>query len=573
MCMFVHQHPASTGPVPLKWKVILMTPVYICGHKNPDTDSVCSTYCYARLKNRIAGTEQTRAIRCGPLNQQTSYIFKKAGLTPPEFVKNIWPSCADVMNARPDVVKQGAPLDEVFHLLDEKHLNAVPVIDAADHFLGLVNLNMLTKRFLGFGHGRTEIIFNPDNVSRVLGQPALVRGEKAGGAFSLIIGAFPFEEFCTRLDALPVDRVVLMVGDRPDLIEYALAQRVAILILTGIRDPAAAATRFRNSSAWVFASPFDTIETYRRLMLSMPVESVMSSESPVLGPDSRIAEASAILADHAVRGIPIIADEQFVGLITRTDLLNPQPKQLILMDHNEISQAIDGAEMAEILEVVDHHRLGALTTSLPIHFYAKPVGSTCTLVFEKYRLQGIQPSPAEAMLLLSGILSDTLALRSPTATNDDREALEALSVLAGVADWKAFAADLFSNTCNLLFGNLTELVKADLKIYHEHGVAVGIAQIEVVDMDEADEVRQRLAVEVEKLRQTQALDWAMLLVTDIIHTNSRLITTGLEKADQQLKYARMEKGYFLLPGVLSRKKQLLPEVLRVIERQARGKEG
>jgi len=246
-------------------------------------------------------------------------------------------------------------------------------------------------------------------------------------------------------------------------------------------------------------------------------------------------------------------------------------KNLILVDHNELAQAVGGADEAHIVEIVDHHRIGALTTSSPINIYSKPVGSTCTLVFEKFRMHGVPPSQQEATLLLSGIISDTLALRSPTATDDDRDALKSLCMLAGLSDWVAFADDIFSNTHNLLFENLSQITDADLKIYTEKGFSVGIAQIEVVDIDEANAVRDRLAVELESMRKDRGLDWAMLLVTDIIHANSGLITSGSEEADSRLTYTPVEKRYFALPGVLSRKKQLLPEVLRVIDDLAAAK--
>ncbi|MCD8491102.1 MAG: DHH family phosphoesterase [Geovibrio sp.] len=234
------------------------------------------------------------------------------------------------------------------------------------------------------------------------------------------------------------------------------------------------------------------------------------------------------------------------------------------MDHNELSQAVDGAETALIHEIVDHHRLGTIKTKTPIHFFAKPVGSTCTLVYQQYIINGVEIDRETASILLSGILSDTVILKSPTTTEEDKRAVSALAELAGI-NYEEYGVEIFSATDSLKTRDPQSIINTDFKIYEEYGIKVGISQVEVVTLQEMDEVKNNLIQAISINTNEKGLDWGMLLVTDIIMERSILLTTGFEAAEKILAYNRTEDRCFDLPGVLSRKKQLLPEILRVLE--------
>ncbi len=537
--------------------------VYVCGHKNPDSDSVCAAWAYARLKNRLGSKHPVLAIRCGHLTRQTEAVFQMAGVEPPPFLKNLHRSLGDVMNRDTDAVDASAPLEEVLHTLDLNHRHAAPVVDSEGAYRGVINLNILAGRFLGIGKGRTELLFRSGNVARVLQTDPVSRGRVDGCALSMLIGAFPFEGFSERLAKLVPAHLLLVTGERDDVLRYAMAAGVAAVVVTGVSDPARLSTVAKGYAGWLFVSPYDTLETYRRLLLSTPVAAVMSSDARTLPPSATLHEAAEVFHDHNQRGIPVLDDGRLVGIVTRTDLIEPPARKLILVDHNELAQAIEGADEADILEVIDHHRMGSLSSTHPMTVYARPVGSTCTLVYERYLAHDVVPARDEALVLLSGIIADTLALRSPTATAADKLALAALAAVAGLADWRPYADELFARSGSLKTESAAQVVARDCKIYEEHGLRMAISQVEVLDMDEVQDAQEALLDAVRGLRAERGLDWAMLLVTDIIHGRSLLLSDGLKNAAGLFKYTSLTPSVHDLPGVLSRKKQLLPEVLRV----------
>ena len=239
-------------------------------------------------------------------------------------------------------------------------------------------------------------------------------------------------------------------------------------------------------------------------------------------------------------------------------------RKLILVDHNELSQAIGGAEEAEICEIIDHHRMGAEKTNAPIYIYAKPIGSTCSIVYSHFRMAGIDPDPATALLMLSGLLSDTMLLRSPTTTPEDRLYAPELARLAGV-DLQEYGALMLSHTASLKQADPLQMISADFKEYAEGGFSVGVGQVEVGTLADMDEVKVGILAALDTVRKERKLSWALLLVTDITDEHSVLMCSPWPAAEKELAYQQLEDNVFDLPGVLSRKKQLLPEILRIID--------
>ncbi|WP_265823398.1 putative manganese-dependent inorganic diphosphatase [Geovibrio ferrireducens] len=542
-----------------------MPEIYVVGHKNPDTDSIASAYGYAKLKNKLDKENIYTAARCGNLNKQTRFIFDKFGITPPVFIKDVYPKVSDVMTRQVIALNENEPLFGVIRNIDELKIRITPVVEGGNIFKGIVSIFELSD-FLATKDVTAKPVFHfrAENFEKVIGGYNFIRGRNEEFKASVIIGAMPYERFKERMEKKESSDMVLIVGKRRDIIEYAVKKQLPAIILTGIRDESDVDLDFSNYEGWVFISELDTAETVRRLQLSIPTKAVMKTDIPSVDEGDYLEEVKDKLLQIDHKGLPVLRDNRLIGIITRSDLIKKTQKGLILMDHNELSQAVDGAETAQIHEIVDHHRLGTIKTKTPIHFFAKPVGSTCTLVYQQYIINGVEIDRETASILLSGILSDTVILKSPTTTEEDKRAVNALAELAGI-NYEEYGVEIFSATDSLKTRDPQSIINTDFKIYEEYGIKVGISQVEVVTLQEMDEVKNNLIQAISRNTNEKGLDWGMLLVTDIIMERSILLTTGFEAAEKILAYNKTEDCCFDLPGVLSRKKQLLPEILRVLE--------
>ncbi len=548
-----------------------MSTIIVTGHKNPDTDSVCSAYCYASLKNTIDGKNNYLPARCGHLNRQTKYIFQHLEITPPEFVRDIYPRVVDAMTQSVISVHENEPVFKVLQYIEEMRIRLVPVISDNNIFRGIVSLYELTVTELLGSEDITkkpEYLIRPENFPEVIPGHFFTRGTTEEFRAEIIIGAMHFERSIELMKQLKPEKTILVVGNRTGIIQFAIENQFPAIIITGVTHKKEIEADFSDYRGWVYLSQVDTADTHRRLNLSIPVKSIMTTDLPSVTENDYLDHAREMLMQVDYKGLPVLEGEKLVGIITRSDIIQRKSRKLILTDHNELSQAIDGAESAEIVEIIDHHRLGTIRTRTPIYVYAKPVGSTCTLVYQLYRFNEQNIPPSIAGLLMSGILSDTAILKSPTTTGEDVAAIRELSEIAGI-DYQKLGYDMFASTDSLKTMDPQKVVASDFKEYAEFGIKVGIGQVEVVTLSDLDEVREGLFHALEEIRRDRQLDWTMLMVTNILEEDSILLTTDMPKAEKKLSYPRIEKNIFDLPGVLSRKKQLLPEILRVLEEMNR----
>jgi len=294
------------------------------------------------------------------------------------------------------------------------------------------------------------------------------------------------------------------------------------------------------------------------------VKHIMNPDPLVLHHDQIFDDAKKILLGSDLRGLPVLKDGRFAGIVTRRSFIEKPRRKIIMIDHNEAAQSISGAHEAEVREIIDHHRLAAEKTNSPIYVFSKPLGSSCTIVFQHYRMHGVVIERPYAVLMLSGILSDTLILRSPTTTDEDRAAARELAAIAGL-DIPSYAQEILSRMTTLENLEPLKTASGDFKVYQDFGMSVGIAQVEVISLDGVESVMDNFLAALEKVRQDHSLDWSMLLVTDVVSEDSLLLMTAFEKAESHLAFQQKQAGLYHLPGVLSRKKQLLPEILRVME--------
>ncbi len=550
------------------FKQIIMRETIIIGHKNPDTDSVCAAYCYAALKAIIDPSRPYVAGRCGNLNRQTRFVFERTGVEPPRLFSDIYHRVSDVMTRGVVSMRPCEPVFRAMKNIEERKIRILPVSEDGN-YLGLVSLHEIADFLISDDiDKKPEYLFRADNFDGVLNGRLYAKGTQHEFTARLTIGAMPFDTFKRFSETYDPAGTVLIVGKRSDIIEFAATLKFPAIVVTGIPPGETLGLDTSGFRGWIYLTEMETAETFRRLMLSTPVGSIMNTGVPSLSPDEQLDAARDTLMNLDHRGVPVLEEGRLVGVLTRSDLIRQNARRLILVDHNELSQAVDGAENAEICEIIDHHRLGTIKTRTPIYVYAKPVGSTCTLVHQLFAINGITADSTVAYLLLAGILSDTALLKSPTTTSEDVRAVEELASATGL-DYKMLGAEIFGAAENLLSRDPASVISSDFKIYREFGVAVGIGQVEVVSLDTVEEVSSNLMQALLEAGNRNNLDWAMLLITDIVSQNSVLLSSGFTPAERRLSYNRTSDGMYSLPGVLSRKKQLLPEVLRILEELAR----
>ena len=542
-----------------------MSTIYITGHRNPDFDSIASAFVYAHLKSRVDPENEYIAVRCGNLNAQTRTTFEKIKLKAPRYLKDVKTVVADVVNREVPRLEVSDPLQTAIGLLDDTGLSLLPVFDKNSNYRGIISSAEISHFLMRETFGaRPTYRFRTENLSKVVPGRMLFSGESPEFTAPIMIGAMPYERSVERIAALETNRPLLIVGLRRDLVEYAITHDFPAVILTGATTKEAAELDFSLYKGSVYLSDVDTAETIRLLRFSTPLEGILETEAEHLGVGDDFNQAKKALSASGRRGLPVFDEEQFIGIVSRGSFLDRPRKNLILVDHNELDQSISGAGDANILEIIDHHRVGSVMSREAFSLYTRPVGCTCTIIRQLYRQHGIAIPTEIAKLMISAILSDTVLLKSPTTTEEDRQTVEGLSRHAGI-DWLEWGQEMFDSGARLADINPDLVVSGDFKTYESRDVRFGIGQVEVQTLGDLDEVIPRLNSSLLKIKENKALDGTMLLITDVMKDDSILLLRGLEDAADSLPYELSEEGVWNLPGILSRKKQLLPEILRAVD--------
>lgn len=542
-----------------------MQEIYVTGHRNPDLDSVSAAWCYARLKNAVDPENSYVPIRIGHMNDATKHQFEQAGAVPPKFVRDVRAKVGDIVTTDFRALHPNDPVYSLVTMMSDRHSSVVPLLDG-DRFHGLLSLDEITAFFLRENAGkRPRYRFYPENFGKVIRGQFMQLNDRPWFDAYIMTGAMEFDVYCKRLDNLLPELPLLVVGNRVQHLRYAVENQFPAIILTGLEPGERVDVDFSSYTGVVYQSYEDTAETIRLLRMSLPVHRLILSEPPRIEIDDLFDDAKRTLADSDFRGLPVFDGEQFVGFVTRRCFLERPRRKVIMVDHNELNQSVEGLDEADIMEIIDHHRLDAEKTHRPIFIASEPVGSTCTIIYHQYLRWRIPIDQLTARMLLAGIIGDTVILKSPTTTQHDTIAVEALAEIAGIDDVKLFGEDLFSAASVLTKANPKKVVEGDFKIYEENSVRFGIGQVEVTTLEQVDEVKDSYLQQLNATRREYGLDWSMLLVTDVIKENSVLLCTEYPRKEKALIYPNESPGKYLLKGVLSRKKQLLPEILRVLE--------
>jgi manganese-dependent inorganic pyrophosphatase len=543
--------------------------VLVFGHRNPDTDAICSAIAYADLLQQTTRPDAVAAC-CGPPNKRTEYVLRRAGLPAPRMVMDVRPQVEDVCRRGVVTASFGDVFYEAYQRMKEGDLRAIPVIDDGRQVVGVLSVLDLMDLFF---HEAADVALartvssSLQKMCDVLGGTLLHAVEPdRRDELLVMVGAMSSEGFTERMQRYPSERLLVVCGDRPTIQLPAIEQGVRALVITGgfkVSSGLVELAKARGVS--VILSPFDTVNTTLRLKSSQFIDAVVARDVVTVPGRSTVAEAREVAERSAQPVFPVVGDDgTLVGLAFKSDLISPPRPQLVLVDHNELGQAVTGADEAEIVEVLDHHRLGGgLKSTQPIRFINEPVGSTCTLVARQFRAAGILPKPGIALCMASGIISDTLNLRSPTTTDVDRDILDWLQGLCGV-DLDAYAREFFDIGSALRSSTPAEVIREDCKEFSEAGVRFSISQIEESGFDLFWERKDDLRTALEEFAKRNRLAFSALLVTDVVTNGSLLLLSQESEAWEDVNYPRLDRGLYSLKNVVSRKKQLLPLISQLL---------
>jgi manganese-dependent inorganic pyrophosphatase len=545
----------------------------VIGHRNPDMDSICAAVAYAEFK-KLSGTPDVVAARCGNTNERIDFVLRKFGVEAPMLVTDLSPKVADVMNRRVICVHGDTPVYDAIQLIEQKSLRGLPVIDEGERCLGLLSAFKITSHLFpardDASSARIITASLADIVTTFGG--ALVAGSLNPEPVEqlLMVCAMAQDSFIPRLRLYRDKKVVLFVGDRPHIQELAIAERVHAIVVTGnlpiseeIRNAA------RSQKVTLISSPHDTATTVLLARGGVRVERMIQTEYLSFLSETPLEEARQKAAQSGQFVFPVLEEDgKLVGIISKSDFIKPIPRQLILVDHNELTQAVRGAEDVPIIEIIDHHKLGGFSSHSPILFWNNPVGSTSSIVTMCFRNSGIEIPKPIAGLLMAGLISDTLNLTSPTTTPIDRDILRHLSERAET-DATELANQIFSVGSPLLTMTPAKAISADSKLYEENGDKFTVAQIEELSFAHFAEKRDALLEALEARRLQKKLLFAALLVTDINEQTSLLLVRGEPDFLTTIDYPEKSHHIWELAGVVSRKKQLLPYLLQCLQRMRR----
>ncbi|MBP7094743.1 MAG: putative manganese-dependent inorganic diphosphatase [Spirochaetia bacterium] len=546
---------------------------YVLGHRNPDTDSVVSAAAYAHLKREL-GLARCVAARAGNLNPQTEYILERFGVEAPLFLPDLLPKVEHYLGEPPLSVHRGTPLWEALSMMGTSGQKALPIVDETGRYRSMLHYSAFAQNILRKINPRKKAVI-PTSVGRlastIKAQPVVLFDEEEIFRAHVLVAALETDSFKRHLDGEAKENAIVIVGDRVEVQRYAIESKVRALVITNgnllDRELRELAERNRVS---VLVSPYDTSSTSLLVIYSTPVETMGDSDiRPALRTDP-LRRARELLAESPSRSIPVVDDEgRVVGLFSEGDLIREPNVELILVDHNELGQAIEGAENYRIVEVIDHHRLGSFSTKYPITFINRVVGSTSTIVALMYREHKVPIPKPVASILLGGILSDTLVLRSATTTETDRETAEYLANLADL-DVETLGADIMTASSAAALKPAAEVVRMDLKEYELLERKFTVSQVEVASTVELLGRSDELFAELAASRKAGRHLFAALLATDVTELSSLLFLEADKDFHAQLRYPRVLPNVYELKDVLSRKKQLMPALFEAVEKLVEG---
>ncbi|MCD8140792.1 MAG: putative manganese-dependent inorganic diphosphatase [Planctomycetaceae bacterium] len=542
--------------------------VYVIGHRNPDTDSCVAAAAYAALK-RAMGQTNVRAARAGNTTPQTEYIFDRFGVPLPEFLPDLIPRVDYYDNHGAQAVTTDVSLWDAMSTMRATGMQALPVVDDEGCYHSLLHYGFVAERLVAVNNPtqKTAIQSSVDLIAGVLHAQALVLANSSEIRKSpIVVAASEFDTFTQILSSHVPANTIVISGDRVDVIRHAVEEGVRLLIVTNgnIVDRALREEAQRKGVS-ILSSSYDTSTTTLLIIYSVPVSAMSTTELRPVNRRDAIRKIAPLLSDAPGKSLPVVDDSgRVVGVITESDIFREPNIEIIMVDHNEQSQAVEGIENYRILEIIDHHRLGNPPTRNPITFINKPVGATCTIVAELYQERRVPLSEAMASILLCGILADTLILQSATTTQTDIAMAEYLANITN-HDIAALGKDLIAAASKISGRTAKELIHQDMKEYAEQDITFTVSQIEVEDPHEVLDRKAEFIAYLEAERRGANRLFSALLVTDITILSSLLVISADEKFLPCITLPQYEDSVYEMRGVVSRKKQVMPILSELIE--------
>ena len=541
----------------------------VIGHRNPDTDSICSAVCYANLKRAVTGEEYIPA-RAGHVNGETRFVLDYFGMEEPALVEDVRTQVRDIEIRKTKGVADNISLKRAWNIMQENNVVTIPSVREDGTLEGLITVGDITKTYMN--------IYDSSILS------------KANTQYSNIIETLEADLVIGTADAYFSQGKVLIAAANPDLMEFYIephdlvilgnryeSQLCAIemgadciIVCEGAGVSMTIKKIAQERGCTIIATTYDTYTAARLINQSMPISYFMTREHLItFESDDYIDEIRDVMANKRHRDFPILdKDGRYLGMISRRNLLGAKGKRVVLVDHNEKNQAVAGIENAEIMEIIDHHRLGTIQTMSPVFFRNQPLGCTATIIYQMYQEAGVKVEPKIAGLLCSAIVSDTLLFRSPTCTPMDEMAARALAGIAGI-EIEKYAMEMFGAGSNLKGKSDEEIFYQDFKRFTSGKIAIGVGQITSLNGDELESIRPRVIHYMENARQENSLDLVFFMLTNILTESTDLICEGngaLQLAEKAFHTEPDESGeqtepLVRLPGVVSRKKQLIPALM------------
>jgi len=542
-------------------------PIYVIGHRNPDTDSICSAIGYAHLKQALG--ENAVPARAGKVNKETKYALDYFHVEQPLLLSDLYPRVEDVALDCKIVVRQHDTLRHLGEVMREHDLRSVPVTDSKGELVGIVTVSDLAKRYfqeLGMQKLKDMRVRYRDIIQATDSEVVVNGDESAFIEGSVRIAAGSVETIERGIEA----KDIVIVGDRHDeTLVRCVEQGIACLIVTGKgRVSANVVEACEKNGAFLLSTPYDTYTVARLINQCVPIRRIMHQAPVCFKPLDLLSDIKGTMETTNYRNYPVVENGRIVGLVSRDNLMVPERDRVILVDHNERGQAVEGIEEAKILEIIDHHRLGGIQTSEPIFTHAEPVGCTATIVANMHWDHDVDIPQSIAGLLLSAILSDTVLFKSPTCTQKDKDAANKLAEIAGV-DLKEYGMGMLKAGAGI--GDMTpaEIAKTDLKEFQFGDYHVIISQISVMDPQEVLDIEPQLIEAMSAICEKEGFDMSLVMVTDILQEATYLMYAGSPKTLIGEAFKQDASGtHIYLPGVMSRKKQIVPPLSEAVKRIA-----
>lgn len=544
--------------------------VFVIGHKNPDTDSICSAIAYARLKNAINPENNYVPLRAGHLNEETQYVLKKFKVEAPQFVSDVKSQVKDIEIRQIEGVNKNISLKAAWNLMREKGVVTLPVTKN-DELEGLITITDIATSYMDVHDSKTISTAKTicKNIVETLDGQLVVGDEDHvfDRGKVLVAAANPdlMESYIKMGD-------IVILGNRYESQLCAIEMQAScIVVCEGAPISLTIKKLAVENHCTIISSPHDTFTVSRLINQSVPISFFMRTEGLItFSTEAYTDEVRQIMAKKRHRDFPIHdANGKYIGMISRRNLLGMGKKQIIMVDHNEAKQAVDGIMEAEILEIIDHHKLGTVETMSPVFFRNQPLGCTATIIYQMYRENKVDIDKKTAGLLCSAILSDTLMFRSPTCTAADKEAAEELAKIAKI-NVEEYAVGMFRAGSNLKDRTPEEIFTQDYKKFSVNDINFGVGQISSMDKEELYDIKEKIMPYMKEQLEIQGVNMIFFMLTSMIETSTMLIAMGNDAGsviENAFDTQKIEDGIYNLEGVVSRKKQLIPEILAVLTQE------